>query len=286
MSQISHGAFCSLRECVKLPETPLYRSDEARAAWGASIWRDGRRSMFWHCEPQMIGGCSAAETAYDFQMSERVCFWCLGRDMTREHLVPRWLSEEVQRLSPGDIGYLQTDRFHDPAGAWASRTRSTNRLEVVVRAVCNNCNSGWMSQLEPEAKPTLERLLRGESVSLDASRQLLVARWCAKTAVLMDAYRKETIVLDADDRREIREGSALAGYLIRLAFANFEEETPMRMVVTRDHVISPEEARKETPPFESMMSCGVIPVTIGASPAPMAQLNAFRWRRRNRATER
>lgn len=60
--------------------------------------------------------------------------------------------------------------------------------------VCTHCNSGWMGDMEGQIKQFLPELIAGESgpSTMTAARRLLLARWVAKTAfVLNDSQRYE-----------------------------------------------------------------------------------------------
>jgi hypothetical protein len=46
-------------------------------------------------------------------------------------------------------------------------------LDAQVRRVCQNCNGGWMSQLEAQAKPLLEPMFDGKPMTLMDRVQVL-----------------------------------------------------------------------------------------------------------------
>jgi len=48
-----------------------------------------------------------------------------------------------------------------------------------VRVVCRECNNGWMSVLQSEAKPILVPLLKGERIGLHKKAQATLAAWIA-----------------------------------------------------------------------------------------------------------
>ncbi|HYL73070.1 MAG TPA: hypothetical protein VEU96_02640 [Bryobacteraceae bacterium] len=99
---------------------------------------------------------------------------------TNEHVIPQWLLRQF------GIG----DRTISPAGwQWgnAPSRRSHPWSRLVVRDVCVNCNSGWLSELENAAKPFLPALAAGQRPlgALTDEENLLLARWAAKTAFLI-----------------------------------------------------------------------------------------------------
>lgn len=57
-------------------------------------------------------------------------------------------------------------------------------FELVTRAVCHDCNTGWMSDLETKAAPLLTPMLRGKVVNLSLEQQATVALWAAKFVLM------------------------------------------------------------------------------------------------------
>jgi hypothetical protein len=109
------------------------------------------------------------------------CIFCgSAGPLTREHVFPRWLRELFPDL--GEADYLRrlvtftTDQSHQRPG---------RPFDVVVRDVCADCNNGWMSALEAQAKPVLTPMLRDEPKTLTVIEQHLVATWATKTMLTM-----------------------------------------------------------------------------------------------------
>jgi len=109
------------------------------------------------------------------------CIFC-GSDapLTREHVFPRWLRDVFPDLGEADylrrlVTFDRDDRHERPG-----RT-----FDVVVRNVCADCNNGWMSALEGQAKLILAPMLQEQSRALTAVEQHLVATWATKTMLTM-----------------------------------------------------------------------------------------------------
>jgi hypothetical protein len=60
--------------------------------------------------------------------------------------------------------------------------------EVPIHCVCENCNNGWMSQLENETKPILNRMLSDARFALPLVGQHVVTCWAIKTAMVFEAF--------------------------------------------------------------------------------------------------
>jgi hypothetical protein len=97
---------------------------------------------------------------------------------TTEDAWPLWLmkrfpSSEKARTY-GEIGVRNL-------GSWP-----TPKPRLRVKRLCKDCNNGWMSRLENEAKPVLESILDDKLKTIDASAQLTIARWAVKTAMVLE----------------------------------------------------------------------------------------------------
>jgi hypothetical protein len=71
-----------------------------------------------------------------------------------------------------------------PSGT-EERSYKARPANVVVKSVCEECNGGWMSELEQRAKSVLLPMIgdRGP-VTLGASDAETVATWAIKTALV------------------------------------------------------------------------------------------------------
>src|SRR5215471_8247045 len=58
--------------------------------------------------------------------------------------------------------------------------------EIVVRAPCRQCNSGWMADIENKAKDLLTRFLWDQQTDLDTAAQIALATWVYKTGLMLE----------------------------------------------------------------------------------------------------
>jgi hypothetical protein len=169
-------------------------------------------------------------------VANRICFWCGEVGLTREHLVPRWLSNELVELFPWPEGYRFGYMFTTKHGASDLRLhpgQADALPQLVVRKVCAACNNGWMARLEHDARPLVSNLISGGSRRLAADDQLLLARWSSKTAALLDAYSKYTLVFGDTDLDQIRlDGHAPMSWHIRLAYRSEMQPQPVVIYIT------------------------------------------------------
>jgi hypothetical protein len=112
----------------------------------------------------------------------RSCIFCGVRGLTKEHVLPRWLSEVL----PGE-GEFVVERVHEPRnGIQSSSDWSAPALNLTARCACADCNNGWMSDLEEAAKPHLTPMIHGRATSLSRDVQTTLALWLVKTVAVCE----------------------------------------------------------------------------------------------------
>lgn len=164
------------------------------------------------------------------------CEWCGRRPLTREHLIPRWLRDLLHARWGDEFGLDISIEVSNEHGVTGGRSHAAPLPEMVVKAVCTNCNSGWMAELESAVRPVLSRMVTGESVHLDERAQADLARWAAKTAILVGHYLPGLTVLDGAERRDLASlGQAPLGFHIRLAHLDAIEGMPLNLLAS-NHV--------------------------------------------------
>jgi hypothetical protein len=103
------------------------------------------------------------------------CIFCGNPAGSREHIWPKWILERK------NFGPFRLKRAGAPD--------LILNTELTTKAVCHDCNTGWMSKLEAAIKPILEPMFEGKSVSLDIYQQQLIALWMAKMAFVWDSTK-------------------------------------------------------------------------------------------------
>ena len=66
-------------------------------------------------------------------------------------------------------------------------------IDQTSTSVCKTCNSGWIQRLEVNVSPFLKPMILGEPTPLPSARRKLLARWAAKTAVVMEGTFPEAV---------------------------------------------------------------------------------------------
>jgi hypothetical protein len=121
-------------------------------------------------------------------------------------------------------GLVERDRQHAAAGP-----------TVIVRSVCESCNTGWMASLEGRVRPVLEPMIRGKTVSLTVEQQLDAATWASKTIIALESFEPTATVARMEDRRLVREQlRPPVHHLVRLAYrSEYLEPVATKFAVAR-----------------------------------------------------
>ena len=97
-----------------------------------------------------IGGrprCSRTERTDN---GMRLCGFCSGEGVNKEHVWPDWLRKII--LDSRAIGGQKAFHAQIERGGSTSEFKNPS-LEIKVGMPCSSCNGGWMSALENEVKP-------------------------------------------------------------------------------------------------------------------------------------
>ncbi len=108
----------------------------------------------------------------------RKCIFCEGEPVTREHLWPQWLTEVVPADAAIECSHTWQRGVSEPA-EFAQRP-----FQLTVRAVCENCNGGWMSAIESETKDLASGIIQGRARVLHKEGQRTLAVWATLKAMM------------------------------------------------------------------------------------------------------
>lgn len=109
----------------------------------------------------------------------RQCIFCANPANTLDHLWPDWILKSLKAAQPIRHTIGKKPPFY------------VNNPEVKIRAVCKQCNEGWMSQLEVLNKPLIGTLIHDISAPIDSGQQSNLAAWTIKTAMIVDAMNRQ-----------------------------------------------------------------------------------------------
>lgn len=124
------------------------------------------------------------------RVSKGRCGWCQQRGDSKEDIFSRWFDNDVlQNRGPNAVATLTRQTDH------RNKTYSLSRIATKltsVRGTCEDCNNGWMSQMEKEVRPVLAPLMNGHARTLLEPDQLKIATWVAMKSIALDCdYRND-----------------------------------------------------------------------------------------------
>jgi hypothetical protein len=102
------------------------------------------------------------------------CVWnCGRRDFNREHIIGLQIAKLLDTTPPVTV-------------RWGNYVKSGEVMEVVLRdRVCKGCNENWMRKLDRRMVAFMADTIRNdEPVVLNEKRQLTLAHWAVKVALL------------------------------------------------------------------------------------------------------
>ena len=121
------------------------------------------------------------------EQSGRRCVFCAHPAGSQEHALPAWLAKTMGVESePSQPGLISAAKGVEVQG----NPRATGKL--ITKGVCQNCNNGWMADLEGAVLPILAPLVTPDLTSFHrealeplAQNLPLLTRWLMKTAVTL-----------------------------------------------------------------------------------------------------
>ena len=90
--------------------------------------------------------------------------------------------------------------------------RQGHLVTTKFRIVCRTCNSGWMSELENEAKPLLIKVLNSDQLLLNEFDQKVLARWTAMKVIVDEHAESDIYVTPQEDRELLRTKKIVPDY--------------------------------------------------------------------------
>ena len=138
----------------------------------------------------------------------RICVFCKGAPLTREHVFPRWLENvlPIQERSRGqDLAEVGGELLTVPALPVTHRQMGEKFTEATVARVCRPCNNGWMNGLEDAARPVLTTLISGQDTAVGEEHARHLALWVAKTCLMAQLTHPESAAVPTEHYRWLYE---------------------------------------------------------------------------------
>lgn len=129
-------------------------------------------------------------------LNPRICVFC-PRPVSRhgEHIFPKW----AHKLLPTSThSYRATGSLGNITGKTKPRPGSPKNF--TVRAVCHQCNNGWMGSLEEAAKPIILKLMKPQQpFVLTYDERKTLATWLSLKVLIVDADHPKQPLFTPED---------------------------------------------------------------------------------------
>lgn len=137
--------------------------------------------------------------------NRRRCLFCDGKlsgKRAKEHVIPQWLLAHLQLTEEDLFQYVARS-----ADRSVIRKRVIPNRAFVEGRVCEDCNVGWMRELEESAAPLLKSLIDGVRTvhALSEEERFLAARWATKTAYVFSSATPLKKPVDRSHLQSLRE---------------------------------------------------------------------------------
>lgn len=125
---------------------------------------------------------------------KHVCVFCKQEGkITREHVLPNWLSKLSSKKITVTNEFIGDNPIH-----WDSLI-----FQHKAKIVCKECNSGWMSELEVAVKPILLNLLLLNKVTITRKEQAILSFWAQKTVLMLNQGTPHSLKITSDTFEDI-----------------------------------------------------------------------------------
>lgn len=162
-------------------------------------------------------------------MSERKCVFCGKTKLSREHIFAQWLLKELD-IYDDDVTMSHNSFIGAPI---SNRKHSFSNL--VNGLVCEDCNNGWMSQLEDDCKEHIINLMNMNDIKSELKfleeHSYIIAKWAFKNVILLNSSTNYRKIVPDKHYTALYEGSIPEGVFIDLAFCKSESELEWRQTI-------------------------------------------------------
>jgi hypothetical protein len=117
--------------------------------------------------------------------SSKTCIYCGALSGSEEHVFPEWLRNQFKGK-----GTLEHKVDIDSPIRFKKGVKD---LRITVRSVCVECNNGWMSKLQNDAKPLITELLHESTTTLDLAECKLLTSWAVMSAMCLESRNKREV---------------------------------------------------------------------------------------------
>jgi len=160
-------------------------------------------------------------------MSEkRKCIFCGRRKISNEHIFAQWLLKEL------DINDKYVTMTHSSAIGIPVSNRKHPFSKLVNGLVCENCNNGWMSQLEGNCKKHIINIMNMDNICTGLNFLVeqydTFAKWAFKNVILLNSATNYRQLVPCEHYVSLYSGNIPEGVFIDLAFCKSDSKIEWR----------------------------------------------------------
>ncbi|MEQ8333343.1 hypothetical protein [Nisaea sp.] len=137
------------------------------------------------------------------------CIYCGSTDLNAEHVFGDWLKNFLPRKNKKRaVAFFRggkKDNKPQPTSMNVINPRNSPLVSWKIRCVCKTCNSGWMGDVQENAKLVVGPMTNGKSILLDHASKAAIAAWATSVAVTVEYDRHHAPAITPEQRSAFRE---------------------------------------------------------------------------------
>lgn len=145
------------------------------------------------------------------------CIYCDNNDLTDEHIFPEWLGSIYPRRFQKTAHTLRRPErhvfFEHSEMHPETKQHYHDPYTTKVRNVCAECNNGWMSKLQNEAKDIVIAFANGAWRPLSDSERDIISRWAVMVSLNLECYAR-MLTTNEYQRQVLKSGSVPNGWRV------------------------------------------------------------------------
>ena len=155
------------------------------------------------------------------------------------------------------------DRGSEPVIDLEIMHRMDQEADRVVDCVCQNCVHGWIQRLDDKVREFFEPMIAGEPTPLPSARRRLLARWAAKTALVLEWTTGGAPRTPRDELEHLRKGTVHPGTQVFAGRYDGHRHMLSGALSVGTHDVDGE----PTPVFQTSLLVGRVLLRVVADPA-------------------
>lgn len=143
-----------------------------------------------------------------------MCIFCGRNANSKEHFWPTWLHPLIVKPDPEQRHSRQSIKFHPSTGERVTgpENRQGGVHTIRIRAVCTDCNSGWMNRLEADARPIVTALATAGTIIMGEPELYTLAKWITLKCLVAEWAAPETAMTPQSYRTTFMDSGAIPDF--------------------------------------------------------------------------